>query len=196
MPGNNDWAGFCDIATHRAEPYHLECVARGPALVRYQCVSPSGHLKTISLFGGASWVEVVLGEPTTLYWDFDDPKNFAADSPTPGAYLFANGQTGPVGRQADGVPAQVKVKGVYWGIKFNPDKLALGLTTPEVAAFHHLAPGAGAGGAGIENSVRASHFVTFAGLLETTPAETMNHLRQTLDLMNQPAVTVHALQGR
>ena len=47
-------------------------------------------------------------EPTPIYWDFDDPKNFAADGPTPGTWLFSNGQSGPVGREADGVPAQVK----------------------------------------------------------------------------------------
>ncbi len=196
MPGETNWAGFADIGTYRNEPYRLECVAWGPALVRYQCAGPSGDFKTISLYGGVTWMDVMLGEPTPLYWDFDDPRNFAADGPTPGTFLFSNGQTGSVGREADGVSAQVKTQDVYWGIKFNADKLAVGLATPETAAFHHIAPGAGAGGAGIESSPLASHFVTFAGRLNTTPADTMNRLCQTLNLKNPPAVIVHEIQAR
>ena len=101
-----------------------------------------------------------------------------------------------MGRQADGVPAQVKAQNVYWAVKFNKEKLALGLATPEVPAYHHLAPGSGAGGVGIEQSTPVSHFVTYAGLLEAEPAETMNRLRQTLDLKNPPQVAVYALESR
>jgi hypothetical protein len=128
------------------------------------------------------------------YWDFDNPKNFAADGPTRGTYLFSNGRTGPVGKEADGVPAQVEAAGTFWGIKFNREKLALGMCTPEAAAMHHVAPGSGAGGVGIEQSPPASHFVTFAGLLEAEPGETMSRLRQTLDLKNQPEVILHAAE--
>jgi hypothetical protein len=72
----------------------------------------------------------------------------------------------------------------------------LGICTPEVAARHVIAPGAGAGGVGIEASPPSSHFVTYAGLLHADPAQTMNHLRATLDLKNQPRVLVYAVQAR
>ncbi|MBI5388261.1 MAG: family 20 glycosylhydrolase [Verrucomicrobia bacterium] len=196
MPGETGWAGFSDIATYRHSRYRLECTARGPAMVELQCNDTSGHTKTIRLYGGASWMEVFLSEPTPQYWDFDAPKNFAADGPSSGSWLFSNGQSGPVGREADGVPAQVKASGTHWGIKHNTDKLAVGLVTPETAALHHIAPGAGAGGVGVENSPPALHFVTFAGVLETSPAETMNRLQTTLDLKRPVELRLHALQVR
>lgn len=196
MPGETGWAGFCDLVPYRNSSYRLDCSARGPAMVEYQCADGSGHLKTIRLYGGASWVEVLLSEPAPHYWDFDNPKNFAADGPTPGAWLFSNGQSGPVGREADGVLAQVREQKVFWGVKYNIDKYAIGLITPEVPAFHHVAPGAGAGGVGIESSPAAMHFVTFAGLLQASPAETMNRLQATLDLKRPVEVRMHALQAR
>ena len=150
-------------------------------MVEYECSDPWGHTKTLRLYGGASWIEVLLNEPTSIYWNFDDPKNFAADGPTPGRWLFSNGQSGLVGREADGVPAQVKAPNTYWGIKHNPDRLALGLVTPETVAHYVIAPGAGAGGVGIEGSPPALHFVTYAGLLIVPPGETMNRLETTLD---------------
>ena len=116
MPGEKGWAGFSDIGTQRHSPYRLECTARGPAMVEFQCSRQSGRrqndpaLRRRQLDGGA-----VLTEPTSLYWDFDDPKNFAADGPTPGTWLFSNGQSGPVGREADGVPAQVKAPNTLLG---------------------------------------------------------------------------------
>ena len=194
-PGDADWTGFADLGhTFRKSANTLQCVARGPAVVRYVCSDSAGMVKTISLFAGCSWMEVVLNEPVGHYWDFDHPQNFAADGPTPGQYLFSNGHGGPVGKQADGVPAQVKQKDVFWSIKFNPHRLALGIATPEVAAFHHLAPGAGAGGVGIEQSAPANHFVTFAGLLEAEPNETMNRLSTTLEFKNQPQVVVYSVE--
>jgi hypothetical protein len=101
-----------------------------------------------------------------------------------------------VGREAEGVPAQVKAANTYWGIKHNPDRLALGLVTPETATLHVIAPGAGAGGVGIEGSTPALHFVTFAGLLTAPPAETMNRLRTTLDLNHPAVVRLHSVQAR
>ena len=196
MPGERGWAGFSDIATHRHLPYRIHCTARGPAMVEFLCANPVGQEKTIRFYGGASWMEVLLGEPTPLYWDFDNPKNFAADGPTPGTWLFSDGQSGPVGREADGVPAQVKSPAARWSVKYNADKLALGLATPGVSALHHIAPGAGAGGVGIENSPAAQHFVTFAGMLETPPNQTMNQLESTLDLKRPVSVRLHALQVR
>jgi hypothetical protein len=57
-----------------------------------------------------------------------------------------------VGKQADGVAAQVKAPGTRWAVKFNRDRLALGLVTPETPASLVIAPGSGAGGIGIESS--------------------------------------------
>ena len=194
-PGETGWAGFSDAGhDHRDIQHSLVCVARGPALVRYQCTAPTGQVKTLSLYASTSWMEVVLAEAVSYYWDFDDPKNFAAEFSTPGKYLFCSGAGGPVGKHADGVPAQVKAHGVHWGIKFNDQKLALGLATPETAAHFCIAPGSGAGGVGIEGSTPASHFVTYGGLLETEPAATMSRLLRTLDFRNPPQVAVHAIE--
>ena len=197
MPGETGWAGFSDVAPdHRQTPHQLVCAARGPALVRYVCTDPAGLVKTIDLWGGASWVEVVLNEPVGRYWDFDAPRNFAADGPSPGTYLFSNGATGRVGKESDGLAAQVKAPNAQWGIKFNPQKLALGIATPETAALHYVAPGAAAGGVGIEASPPASHFVTFAGVLEAGPAETMRRLQETLDFRKQPEVVLGAVEEK
>jgi hypothetical protein len=196
MPCESDWHGFSDLNPHRSSPYQLNCRARGPAMVEYESTDPWGHSKILRLYGGASWTEELLNEPATVYWDFDNPKNFASDGPTPGQWLFSNGQSGPVGREADGVPAQVKAANAYWGMKHNADRWALGLATPETAAQFVIAPGAGAGGVGIEGSPPASHFVTFAGLLTAPPADTMNRLQATLDLNHPAAVRLHAIQAR
>ncbi|MCP4784692.1 MAG: family 20 glycosylhydrolase [Fuerstiella sp.] len=197
MPGEAGWSGFSDLGhAHRNSPNKLQCTARGPAVVRYVCSDTEDNIKTITLFAGCSWIEVVPNDPVGTYWDFDNPRNFAADGPTPGSYLFSNGQTGPVGKQADGVPAQVKQNNAFWSVKFNPDGLALGIATPEVASSHVLAPGGGAGGVGIERSALANHFVTYAGLLDAPPRETMTRLQTTLNFKNQPQVVVHAIQRR
>jgi hypothetical protein len=196
MPGDTDWAGFGDIVSHRNTPYRLECTSHGPAMVEFQCTDPAAQTKTIHLYGGVSWMEVLLSEPTSIFWNFDNPKNFAADGPTPGTWRFSNGQTGPVGREAEGVPAQVKARDTFWGIKYNTTQLALGLVTPEIAVQHVIAPGAGAGGVGIESSRPAKHFVTFAGKLETSPEETMNRLQSTLNLNHPVEVQLHAIQTR
>ena len=196
MPGETGWAGFSDIGFRRQSQYRLTCTARGPAMVEYECGDAEGHAKTIRLFGGASWIEIELNEPTPLYWDFDNPKNFAADGPTPGTWLFSDGQTGSVGREADGVPAQVKAANTFWGVKYNADRLAVGLITPETPAFHHVAPGAGAGGVGIESSPPAMHLVTFGGVLDSPPADAMNRLRANLDLKQPVEVRLHGLQSR
>ena len=197
MPGKSGWAGFADMARFRGSTHKLACTARGAALVRYTCTDlGSGLVKTISLYAGTSWMEVTLSHPVGHYWDFDNPANFAADGPTPGEYLFSTGKTGPVGRQADGVPAQVKVNGAFWSVKFNTARLALGLVTPDAAAWHHLAPGAGAGGVGIERSAPVSHFVTYAGLLDGKPDVLMNRLRETLSFKEQSHVTLYGIQTR
>jgi hexosaminidase len=196
MPGESDWHGFSDLNPHRSSPYQLNCRAHGPAMVEYESTDPWGHTKILRLYGGVSWVEELLNEPANVFWDFDNPKNFASDGPTPGQWLFSNGQSGPVGREADGVPAQVKAANAYWGIKHNPDRWALGLVTPETATLYVIAPGAGAGGVGVEGAPPALHFVTFAGLLSASPADTMNRLRTTLDLNHPVGVALYSIQAR
>ncbi|NQT11420.1 MAG: family 20 glycosylhydrolase, partial [Planctomycetes bacterium] len=196
VPGQTGWAGFADVHAHRSTPHRLKCVARGPALVRYECTTDDGLVKSIGLFGGASWMEIVLNEPVGSYWNFDNPANFAAGGPSPGAYLFSNGATGPVAAEGHFAQTQVKARGVYWAVKSNPDRLALGLVTPEVAAHHVIGPGSGSGGVGVENSPPVGHFVTYAGLLDAPPSETMTRLCQTLDFRNQPQVILHAIQPR
>jgi hypothetical protein len=94
------------------------------------------------------------------------------------------------------VPAQVRAPNTQWGVKFNAERLALGLVTPGTQTLHHVAPGAGAGGVGIENSPPAKHFVTFAGMIETSAAETMNRLASTLDLKRPVGVSIYAIQSR
>ncbi len=196
MPGETDWAGFGDILPHRNASYRLECKARGPALVEYECSDPWGHSHTIRLYAGVSWMEVLLSEPTSLYWDFDDPRNFAADGPTPGTWLFSNGRSGPLGRQADGLSAQVKASDCYWGVKYNADRLALGLVSPETTAAYVIAPGAGFGGVGIEGSPPVRHLVTYAGRLTGAAGDTMDRLQATLDLDHPIEVRLYATQAR
>jgi hypothetical protein len=155
-----------------------------------------GLEKLINCFGGTSWVEVILNEPVTYYWDFDNPANFAADGPAPGEYLFSGGQSGPVGKQADGVKAQVKGPGAHWVVKFHREGLALGLVSPDQPASFCVAPGGGAGGVGIENSPPLSHFVTFGGCLTEEPKTRMESLRQTLSLVDQPEVVLYAVESK
>ena len=197
MPGETSWFGFADCGgVHRNSPNKLVCTAHGPALVRYVCTDEHGLVKTISLFGGAAWVEVTLSAPLRYFWAFDNPDNFAADGPTPGQYLFSTGAKGPVGKKADGVAAQVKARGAYWGAKLIPGKLALGMITPDVKTLHVIAPGAGAGGVGIEARVTASHFVIYGGQLKGEPGDLMNRLQRTLDFRNPPEVTLYQIQVR
>ncbi|MCU0982160.1 MAG: hypothetical protein MUF25_23645, partial [Pirellulaceae bacterium] len=197
QPGERDWAGFADAGhAGRNLPNTLVCTKRGPALVQFRCTDETGLEKVINCFGGTSWVEVILNEPVTYYWDFDNPANFAADGPAPGEYLFSNGQGGPVGKQADGVKAQVKAAGVQWAVKFHHDGLALGLVSPDQPGSFCVAPGAGAGGVGIESSPPISHFVTFGGHLTDEPKSRMESLRQTLAFRNQPEVVLYAVESK
>jgi len=58
-----------------------------------------------------------------------------------------------------------------WGVRYREDGLAIGLVTPDDRASHHIGPGGGMGGCGIEGGqVRVSHFVTFATCSRTPRA--------------------------
>jgi len=197
QPGQNSWSGFADTGhAGRHLPNTLVCTRRGPALVQYRCSDASGREKTMNCFGGTSWVEVILNEPVAYYWDFDNPANFAADGPAPGEYLFSSGQAGRVGKQADGVPAQVKASNAHWAVKFHRPGLALGLVSPDQPGSFCIAPGAGAGGVGIENSPPIGRLVTFGGWLTEEPQTRMESLRQTLAFGDQPQVVLYAVQQR
>ncbi len=197
MPGESDYSGFADTGgEHRKAPNRLVCTARGPALVRYVCKDPLGLEKTISVFAGLAAAEVALNSPSGYFWAFDDPKNFAADGPTPGTYLFSTGATGAVGKEADTLAAQVRAPGATWGAKYRPGEVLLGMITPDTPALHVVAPGAGAGGAGIEGTPPAGHFVLYGGPLEGDPALLMNRLQATFDYRNQPEVVLYGAQAK
>ena len=108
QPGETGWAGFCDMGTHRAAPYRLECAAAGPALVRYQCTDPSGHTKTISLYRRR---QLDRGRPERAdlgLLEFRRPAKLRRGR-TPPRHLSVLQRRHRSSRpQADGVPAQVK----------------------------------------------------------------------------------------
>ena len=195
QPGTKGWSGFSDVmGKERALQYQLVCLANGPALVRYQCTSTSGAKKQISLFAGASWIEETMREIKEGYTHYDDVKNFSGTSSTPGKYLFSDGKSGAVGKETDGASAQIRVSAT-WSIKYNDQKLALGLITPEAKTTHVIGPGGQWGGAGI-NGAPPVHVITFAGVLEDEPEVTMKRLQQTLDLNRQPSTSLFDLEKR
>ena len=53
MPGETGWAGFSDLAPQRHTTFRLNCTARGPAMVEFQCRDASGHEKTLRFLHGA-----------------------------------------------------------------------------------------------------------------------------------------------
>ncbi len=195
LPGETGYAGFADVGgEHRSTVHELTCTASGPALVRYACTSRLGLTKTISLFAGASWVEVTIDPPTTYYWDFDDPANFAAESPTPGEYLFSNGRSGKVGKLADGAAAQVRTADARWGVKYRAGEWALGMIVPEEPVGITIGPGGGWGGVGVEQNKPVAHVISYAGVLSGAPADLMNRLQHSLSFRDPPGVVLHALQ--
>jgi hypothetical protein len=133
---------------------------------------------------------------TFLDSDYDTRRNFAADGPTPGNYLFSTGESGAVAKESAGAAAQVASYPAHWSVKFNRQKLALGDLTPEVGARHCLAAGGGWGGVGVQGGFDVSHLVTFGGLLDSDPGQTMTQLCETLDFRNPPIVVLHAIQAK
>jgi hypothetical protein len=197
QPGETGWSGFADMSgALRSSPNELRLVQAGPAIVRLECVDESGLTKTVSVYAGQPWVEITLDSPTGWFWNYDDQRLLSAEGEVPAQYLFADGSTGPVGNNSDGVDAQVKRGNVRWGAKFAPDRLLLALLTPEVDARHCIGPGGGWGGVGLEGSPAVSHFVTYGGVCPKDPAATLNLLRQSLDFANQPKVTVYGWERR
>lgn len=197
QPGESSWSGFADSGgPHRSLKNTIEVLAAGPVLVRLRCTDETGLVKTISAYAGVPWIEIVLNAAKPWFWNYDRTKNFAADGPTPGTYLFSNGRKGAVGRQADGLDAQVKQSNVTWSAKSRRDGLLLALITPEVRARHVVAPGAGSGSVGIEHSPLVSHFITYGGVTSGDPKPLLDALQQTLSLREQADVVLHGVQTR
>ena len=123
--------------------------------------------------------------------------NFAADGPTPGTFLFSSGKTGPTPIAGNSVDLQTREAQTTWAAKFNENGLALGLTTPGHSATFVIGPGGGMGGVGIEHSESRSHFVTWAGMLDGRSIDSiMEAIHQTLDLKNQPKVTLYGKEEK
>ncbi len=198
FPGETDWFGFSDTGgSNRSKKFRLKKMTDGPAMIRVGCFDEDDDLyKTITLFAGTSWYEVVLTEATWYYWDFDRPENFAADSKTPGTALFSNGFSAPA--PSSSVPTaavQIRQNEVGWGAKYN-DEFLLGLTVPGTTSQFVTGPGGGMGGVGIETGVPRNHFATFAGTPKEAPAATMNGLHQTLNGKNSPRITLFEIEKK
>ena len=83
--------------------------------------------------------------------------------------LLRTGSPARWGAKPTGCPRRSRPRTPAGGSSTTPTNWPWDWPRPGPAALHHIAPGAGAGGVGIENSPPAQHFVTFAGLLETPP---------------------------
>jgi len=184
-PGESGWAGFNDIGGLRSEPFRLTCEAAGPVLVRYRADLEGEPALTLNFYAGAGWVEVFLEFLAGYYWAFDRTENMAADRPQPGTAIFSNGATAPV--PASNVQEQVVQPDTLWAAKHRADGLTLGLLTPEASIYHHVGPGGGWGGVGLERGGEAAHFITFADVT-ADPAATMERLRATLNTQKPVAI--------
>jgi len=191
-PGENDYHGFCDYSSFgRNARLDLELLNNGPAMVRVGCFRNGNPVKILTIYAESPIVDVITMSPTYVYWNFDNPDCFAADGKTPGAFLFANGKTGPTPRAGSTTDLQTREKDVPWVIKFNEKKLAHGMTIPETTSTFVIGPGGGMGGVGIESDeTPRSHFITFAGKLRTTPKEEMIQIQETYNLKNLPVVAL------
>ncbi len=194
-PGKTNWSGFADVGgAHRNSKNRIEVVASGPALVRLRCTDETGLAKTISAYAGLPWVEVTLNSAVDYFWCFTDTALMAADSKTPGTYLFADGATGKVRKLTGGTACQVDRPKVYWSAKYVPGGPLIALITPEVATRHVVGPGGGMGGVGVERGAPCGHFIIYAGPCPDSPSDTLDALRATLDFRDQPTVKVCAVK--
>lgn len=195
-PGEVANKGFCDHGhIDRSKCFDLVCMAKGPAMVRYGCFSDGELVKTLTVYPGLPIIDVILSHPVNYYWDFDKRENFADDGQTQGVFLFSDGQTGAMPPLEATANLQTRVSKVSWVVKFNKQRLALGMTTPEGTSNFVVGPGGDMGGVGIESFEGRSHFVTFAGMLgKNTPEYIMNTLSETYNLKNQPTVTLYAFE--
>ncbi|MBN1342669.1 MAG: family 20 glycosylhydrolase [Phycisphaerae bacterium] len=194
-PGESGWSGFADVGgPHRGGKNRIEVLAGGPAMVRLRCTDETGLEKTMTAYAGVPWIEVTLDQAVDYFWNFTDARLMAADSDTPGTYLFADGSTGKVRALTGSTDCQAAGRNVRWSAKFVKGGPLIAMITPEVATRHVIGPGGGMGGVGIERGVPAAHFVIHAGSCPESPKETLDALCATLDFRNQPTVDVHAVR--
>ena len=186
-------AGFAEVGGRRTRLHKLKRVASGPALVRFECAEASGFTKWLSLFAGCSWMEITMSVPVDYYGEYDQRENFLPEGATSGRFLFSNGQSGQVGKTAEGKSGKTWGNGASWVAKYLPETLMLGLVTPEEKTMLAV----DAGEVGIEGAdVGLTHLATYGGALDGPPAVLMTRLQQSLDFRNQPKVIVYALQPR
>jgi len=196
-PGKTGWAGFADLGgTHRSSKNRIEVLANGPAMVRLRCTDATDLVKTLTAYAGLPWIEVNLNGGVDYFWCFTDTRLMAADSPTPGTYLFADGATGKVRKLTSSTNCQVDRPKVQWAAKFVSGGPMIATITPEVATRHVVGPGGGMGGAGVERATPCSHFAIYAGKSPQSPRQTLDALRATLDYRTQPELDVYAIQKR
>ena len=186
-------AGFAEVGGRRTRLHKLKRVASGPALVRFECVEASGFTKWLSLFAGCSWMEITMSVPVDYYGEYDQRENFLPEGATSGRFLFSNGQSGQVGKTAEGRSGKTWGNGASWVVKYLPDALALGLIVPEERTMLAVAEDQ----VGIEGAdIGLTHLATYGGTLAGPPGEVMSRLQHSLDFRNQPKIVVHALQTR
>lgn len=194
-PGNKDYAGFADLGPERrSEKNNLICLAAGPAMVRFRCTDTNDRIKLITLFAGTSWVEVITTDATEFN-NFDNKDIFNSDGSTLGEYLCSDGTKGFVGSFEKRALGQVMVRDVYWSIKFNRNKFALGIVTPEIPVTHLVGPGSQWGGVSVVGR-GIDHTITFGGVLDSEPDKTMTRLQQTLNFDAQPHIILYKLQSK
>lgn len=195
-PGRHGWAGFADSGgVDRDAPFDIVVEASGPLMARLRATSSAaGSEKLFTFYAGEPYVEVMLARPVSFQWDYDNVDNFAADRGNPGRALFSNGHSEPVCRAEETIHAVAR--DVYWGAKVRDDGFVLANITPDVKATHMTGPGGGWGGVGIEASVPAAHFVTFADKVTGDPTETLNAVQQRLDTRNPPRAWIGRLIER
>ena len=123
----------------------------------------------------------------------DQRENFLPEGATSGRFLFSNGQSGQVGKTAEGRSGKTWGNGASWVVKYLPDALALGLIVPEERTMLAVAEDQ----VGIEGAdIGLTHLATYGGTLAGPPGEVMSRLQHSLDFRNQPKIVVHALQTR
>jgi hypothetical protein len=164
-------------------------------VARIRATAPSvGSQKLLTFYAGQPYVEVALSGAVGFYWNYDATSNFAADSAMPGEAVFSNGHREPVVTADEKVHAEAH--DVIWSAKTRPDGLTLANVTPGVAANHMTGPGGGWGGVGIESSRPVSLLVTWADRLQGDLAQTLDTVATTLDMRNQPKLSVGQAQSR
>ncbi|MHB1000145.1 MAG: beta-N-acetylhexosaminidase [Armatimonadota bacterium] len=196
-PGETDWSGFADnFMPYRNLPNKMEVLANGDVLVRVKCTDSTGMEKTFSVWAGVPWVEVTYNAPCNWISCYDDISIMGARSRTPGTFLFSDGFTGQIKPDGVSTTSQVARDNTYWSAKYVPDGVLLALVTPEVQARHASGPGGGMGGVMLEGGPASAHFVIYGSKCPGSVAETLNKVQASLDLRNQPAVTISGVSNR